>query len=86
MQTTLGTKGLNNSFQEPFKKTIKCQHCGKKAKIMFVADEWGDERKYVADLQRTTGKKGGLWLHDACAVAVYLCTFCFEGTVDINQA
>jgi hypothetical protein len=87
MNIYLGETGLNKTFQEDFPKTIKCHKCEKDAKIMFVAQEW-DEKKgnYICDLHETTGEEGGLWLHDACSVAVYLCPFCFEATTEVNQA
>ena len=81
----IGKSGLDVSFQEPFKATEKCYKCGKKAKIMFSLIE-EEEKRYICDLHKTTGKEGGLWLHDACAVAVYLCPFCFEATAIVNQA
>lgn len=85
MEIYLGEKGLNKSWQDSFEKTIKCSKCSKKAKIMFVGFE-NVEKDFICDLYETTGKKGGLWLHDACAVAVYLCPNCLEPTTLINQA
>ncbi len=85
MKIYLGETGLEASWQEPFRKTIKCQNCGKIAKIMFVGFE-EKEKEYVCNLRKTTGKKGGLWLHDACAIATYLCPHCFEVTTELNQA
>jgi hypothetical protein len=88
MEIYLGKRGLLNSWQDPFKATEKCYKCGAKAKIMFVASEGfeKEEKEYLCDMHRTTGKEGGLWLHDACAVAVYLCPKCFEATAIVNQA
>lgn len=90
MKIFLGTKGLKQSWQEPFIKTIKCQHCKKTAKIMFVMQEGMDEKagdeKYICKLHKTTGKTGGLWVHDCVAIASYLCPFCFEVTAVMNQA
>ena len=86
IEVYLGESGLNETWQEPFKPKIKCQNCGKQAKIMFVACENNREGKFICELHKTTGKEGGLWVHDACAVAVYLCPFCFEITGEINQA
>jgi hypothetical protein len=81
----LGKRALSATWQEDFKPTEKCCRCGKKAKIMFTMIE-EKEKEYVCGLYRTTGKKGSLWLHDAMACAAYLCPFCFEGTIIINQA
>ena len=89
MKITLGEMGLENSFQEPFTKTIKCHKCKGIAKIMFVADELEVEdgyEEYICNFHKTTGKEGGLWLHDACAIACYLCPKCFEVTSELNQA
>ena len=85
MDIYLGEEGLNQTWQEDFPKTMKCHKCGGEARIMFVGCE-GDEEKYIASLHKTTGKKGGLWLHDCCCVGLYLCPFCFEPNALINQA
>lgn len=86
MNIYLGETGLDNTFQEPFEKTTKCK-CGKQAKIMFVAQEWDEKKgKYICNLHETTGKKGGLWLHDAMACGIYLCPHCFKATAIVNQA
>ena len=81
----LGKSGLDASWQDKFKATEKCYKCKKQAKIMFTMIEETEE-KYICDIHKTTGKEGGLWLHDACAVAVYLCPHCFEATTIVNQA
>ena len=87
MEIYKGKTGLAETWQTPFSETIKCHHCGKEAKIMFVAcerDEYAKE--YICDLYETTGEEGGLWLHDACACAVYLCPCCFRASAEVNQA
>ncbi len=90
MKIYKGESGLNQTWQTPFLKEIKCKNCAKgKAKIMFVVVEGKDgfkNKKFICDLHETTGKKGGLWLHDVCAVAVYLCQNCLEVSGEINQA
>lgn len=86
MEIYLGKKGLKQSWQEKFSATTECYKCKKEAKIMFVGSEENKKEKYVCDLHKTTGKKGGLWLHDAMACAIYLCPFCFEITGIMNQA
>ena len=88
MKTYLGKTGLHETWQEDFKETIECQNCKEQAKILFVGceNERGNGIKFACDLHETTGKEGELWLHDACAVAIYLCPHCFEITGEINQA
>ena len=85
MEIYLGSTGLDASHQEPFKNTTKCYKCGEKSKIMFVVMEF-DEKEHVCELHKSTGKKGGLWAHDAVACASYLCPHCFEVTSILNQA
>ena len=81
-----GTTGLDKTWQEKFEPKIECRSCGGGAEIMFTAIENERSDDFVCDLHETTGKKGGLWLHDACAVAVYLCRDCFEASAIVNQA
>ncbi len=74
------------SWQSEFPKTAECCRCGGKAKLGFVAYE--DRKKgnrYIYQIYKTTGKKGGLWLHDCCAVAIYFCEECLETTALYNQ-
>ncbi len=85
MKVYIGEKGLKMSWQEPFTKTIKCCKCGKEARIMFVGFEDGMGEN-ICDLYETTGEESDLWLHDVCAIGVYLCPSCFEVTSDLNQA
>jgi len=85
MNTYLGEKGLNETWQEPFKKTIKCHKCGGVARIMFVACENERGGKFVCDLHDNMKDKK-YWVHDAMACAVYLCEDCFEPNAVINQA
>ena len=86
MEIFRGETGLTETWQLPFEKEIPCK-CGKKAKILFVGCEKNEPKgEYLCDLHETTGKEGGLWLHDACAIAVYLCPHCFEVSAELNQA
>ena len=80
------TRGI--SFQDKFPKTTKCCRCGGKARLGFVAHETEGTKgqRYVCHIYRTTGKKGGLWLHDAMTCAVYFCKKCLEPTALYNQA
>ena len=84
MDIYLGEEGLNQTWQEDFPKTIKCHKCGGEARIMFVGCE-SEEEKYIASLHENEGK-GGYWVHDCIAVAIYLCKECFEPNALINQA
>jgi len=85
MDIYLGEAGVNYSWQVPFPKTIECHKCKAIARIMFVAFESASEEKCICKLHKNEGK-GKYWLHDACAVAVYLCKNCFEVNALINQA
>jgi hypothetical protein len=85
MKVFLGKKGLDRSWQQKFKSTTKCPECGGRGRIMFVAHEGVGEDEYIADLHSNKGN-GNYWVHDACAVAVYLCKKCFEPIAIINQA
>ena len=73
------------TWQTPFKPTVKCVHCGGEARLAFVAYEDDGEPEYLCDM-RPNGGEGDLWLHDACAVAVYFCKECLEPTAEYNQA
>ena len=88
MEIYLGKTGLDKTFQEDFPETVKCHKCGGEARIMLVGTERYPEDKgnFICDLHETTGKKGGLWFHDAVAVAVYACKECLEVTAEVNQA
>ena len=83
------------SWQEEFPKTVKCcqKNCKGEARLGFVAHEGFDslenpknKKTYVCQVHKSTGKKGGLWLHDCCVVAVYFCEDCLEPTAIYNQA
>jgi hypothetical protein len=88
MNIYLGETGLNETWQEPFSKETKCHSCGGRAEIAFVAceNERGKTAKFICQAKETTGERGGLWVHDACAVAVYFCRDCLETTAIMNQA
>ena len=85
MQVTLGNEGLNESWQDRFNENVDCVHCGSTARIGFVAHEQGEQgSRFVCNLHNN--EKGNMWLHDACAVAVYFCTKCLDTTAVYNQA
>ena len=89
MKVIIGKEGLDATFQDLFLENVKCVHCNSIARIGFVAHEL-DEKviseggKYVSQLHDY--EDGKLWVHDACAVAVYFCTECLETTAIYNQA
>ena len=92
----LGKDGLKRSHQSPFPETVECVHCKGKAEIAFVGMEEGpgdnplvwsggsNLPQYVCDLHKNEGP-GKMWLHDCCAVAVYLCRDCLKPTALANQ-
>ena len=86
MKVTLGKAGLTTTFQEDFPETTKCCRCKGEARIGFVVHEGspGDKQKFLCSLHKNEGK-GGYWLHDCVAVAVYFCRECLEATALYNQ-
>lgn len=86
MKIYKGKTGLGQTFQDNFKETMKCYKCGGNCRIMFVAceNEREGKGKFIADFH--DGEDDKMWVHDACAVAVYLCEECFEPNAEINQA
>jgi len=88
MKVTIGKDGLTKTWQVEFPETTECCRCGGEARIGFVAHEGmdDDDRKveHVCRMHQNEGK-GGFWLHDCCAVAVYLCKECLEPTAICNQ-
>lgn len=91
MKVFLGEKGITETWQEDFTKSVKCHACKADCRIMFVAIEnmQNDPEGYVCDLHENTGDgegNGQFWPHDAIACAVYLCEKCFEPNAVINQA
>ena len=75
-------------WQDEFPKTTKCCRCKGEARLGFVAHETlkGKGMKYVCQIYENKPDKKELWLHDACAVAVYFCKKCLEPTALYNQA
>lgn len=86
MKFYLGEDGLDRSYQQPFEKVVDCCRCGETARIAFVASEIGETGDLVCDLRVSPGPDGSLWPHDACCVAVYLCSECLAATAVFNQA
>ena len=86
MKVDMGDKGLDKTFQKEFEKETKCVHCGGTARLAFVAHEKDNKGNYLCELYKNDPDGTGYWLHDACAVAVYLCKDCLEPTAKLNQA
>lgn len=94
MKVALGKGGLIKTWQAEFPETTECCRCGGDARIGFVAHEGMDDDdrpvcprdyvQFVCDLHPNEGK-GGYWLHDCCAVAVYFCRECLQATALYNQ-
>ena len=84
MEIYKGKKGLKQTWQEDFPETTPCKDskCKGIARIAFVACE-NKEKEYICNLYN---KKKELWVHDACAVAVYFCIKCLEPIAILNQA
>jgi hypothetical protein len=87
MKVYLGPKAKEHSWQNPFPEEAVCVHgeCAGRARLAFVAIEDADVEDFVCNLYPNNGP-GDFWLHDACAVAVYLCPKCLEPTAKYNQA
>lgn len=85
MKVTLGKDGLEHSYQAKFPEITECCRCNGEARIGFVMQESAGEAPYVCELHPNKGK-GGYWLHDCCAVAVYLCRECLKATALVNQS
>lgn len=86
MKVTLGKKGLSQSWQAEFPEETECCRCKGVARIGFVASEETDPKEPVVCALHKNKGKGGYWLHDLCAVAVYFCRECLETTALYNQA
>jgi len=88
MEVTLGKEGLCKSWQAEFPEETKCCRCEGVARIGFVAHEGMSDNDhdvaFVYHHHQNEGK-GGYWLHDRCAVAVYFCKECLETTALYNQ-
>ena len=86
MEVTIGKEGLKKTWQAEFLEETECCRCEGQARIGFVAHETNlGARESVSSLHSNRGK-GGYWLHDRCAVAVYFCKECLETTALYNQA
>ncbi len=91
MEVTIGEEGLTKTWQAKFLKETKCVHCDGDSRIGFVVHEGITEKLPnqptvvgVCSLHPNEGK-GGYWLHDYCAVAIYFCKECLFPTALYNQ-
>ena len=84
MITVLGKKGTTFSHQRDFPERMKCE-CGGTGEVAFVAYEGTREESLVCELFDTKPDDGTLWVHDAVAVAVYICRKCLKPTSTLNQ-
>ncbi len=87
MNVTIGKAGLAKTYQAHFKEVVECHKCNGIARIGFVTCEEPTKDNvdfFVCDLHENKGK-GGYWLHDCCAVAVYFCQDCLSATALWNQ-
>ena len=83
-------KAVKLTWQNDFEKAVNCiqPECNGMARLGFVAHEFGTKPKsgkFLCNLGVDIVGKG-LWLHDACSVAVYFCDKCLEPTAKFNQA
>lgn len=85
MKVEIGTKGVGNTWQQPFPEQAKCR-CGGDARLAFVASENEPGEEHVCNLHKNEPNGEGFWPHDAIAMAVYFCGKCFEPVVLWNQA
>ncbi|MCK5607071.1 hypothetical protein KAR91_34625 [Candidatus Pacearchaeota archaeon] len=90
MEVTIGSDGLTKTWQREFPEEVSCIHCKGISRVGFVASEalsgvLTTEEERVCSLHENKGK-GGYWLHDCCAVAVYFCKECLQPTALSNQA
>ena len=79
MEVTIGSDGLTKTWQREFPEEVSCIHCEALSGVLTTEEE------RVCSLHENKGK-GGYWLHDCCAVAVYFCKECLQPTALSNQA
>lgn len=101
MEVTIGKEGLDKSWQAEFPEEVECAYCDGQARVGFVAHEGingaqpppeGERhgrdlngQPFICSLHENKPGKGGYWLHDCCAVAVYFCRKCLRPTALYNQ-
>jgi hypothetical protein len=82
----VGQPGLTETYQDDFPVTTICCRCGGESRHAFTVKEEFIQtaEEMVCELYSNEGK-GGYWLHDVCAVAIYFCRECLEPTACYNQ-
>ena len=86
MKVLYGKDSVRETWQTPFDEKIKCDDCGKEARIAFVAIEDGKDWQNTDFIANYREKTDVVWPHDCAAFAVYICTSCGEAHVLWNQA
>lgn len=91
MIVEIGGRGLENSWQAPFPKTVECVHCKAIAyPVVCIQEDGKSEGDFICNLppppNPEEGEPPNSWLHDATAFAIYLCPKCLEPTALFNQA
>ena len=87
-KVVIGESGLQESHQAKFPSVVMCDKCRcDAARHAFTVIESysgtvGEE--YVCNLHKNN--RGGMWLRDCCAVAIYFCSKCLEVSARYNQA
>lgn len=84
MKMALGETGLKLSHQGEFPLKATCI-CGGEGRIAFVVYERPgvEGASYIYDMHKN--EPGNMWVHDAIAVAVYLCRKCLKPIAICNQ-
>ncbi len=84
IQIAFGETGTKFSHQEEFPLSATCI-CGGEGRMAFVVYERAGINKvsYICDLHKN--EPGNMWVHDAVAVAVYLCKNCLKPIAICNQ-
>jgi len=89
MEIEIGKTGLGLAMQDDFEERIECPYCGGTAWIAFVAAEVLEET-YICKMHPNDWEKEtddpGRWIHDSCAVAVYICRKCLKPVAEMDQA
>lgn len=85
MKIYKGITGLDKSYRSPFTTTKKCRVCHGTCRMMFVAQEDGeDENKFISQIHPKNKEK--FWPSDAISIAVYACENCFSINTDFNES
>ncbi len=64
-------KGKDFTQQGPWKKTTKCNNCGKEARLaLALSENISDDRDYIVE---ANPDDGGWWPGDLTSYAIYIC-------------